>query len=187
MGIVTSGMGVGILVFSVATGYLLTTFEWRWTLRLFAAASLLCMVCGLVYEPLSFDDQNDNQSNNARSKYRNKSRNKYNNVCVSCCPGFLAECFPKDTMKNPILALMCLQMFCFFYSYLVPYQYIPVRAQHLGVSEMNSSYLISSAGLSTILCRLTFGLFGNFAISYNLVTLKLMHGNLSLFNIVVTI
>ena len=163
MSMAASGVGVGILSFSVFTSYLLTTVEWRWTLRVYAGFSLVGGLCGLLFKPLIIereDEENNTSNNNNEEKTEIKS-----NICASRCSDFIAECFPKDILKNPIFVLMCFQMICFSYSYMVPFHYTPERAQHLGISEINSAFLLSIIGFFTILNRLTFGWFGKFKIN----------------------
>ena len=80
--------------------------------------------------------------------------------CCICCPAPMSEYFSGEPFRNPIFYTMCFSIIMFCFGYHVPYTYTPERAQKLGLSAGQSSFLVSIMGIANVVSRLTFGWIG---------------------------
>ena len=183
-GIAVSGSGVGTLTFGIATSSMIDSLGWRWTLRVQAVIILLGIVCGLLYRPLpeeyDIESSESIEKTEEKTALMNGSQEQYGGTSTSgaqglinkqeeeqrakccCCPQPVADYFDSDLFKNPIFYLVCFSVVMFCFGYHVPYTYTPERAQQLGVSPRQSSFLVSIMGIANVVSRLLFGWVGKF-------------------------
>lgn len=131
MGLATSGLGVGMVIYPPVYRLLVDEYGWRQTMLLSGGIILNLCVCGAVIFPI----KNDHTAHRThKSKLLHMSMLKKENVT-------------KLAVNNLLLWLGVLALFL----------HIPAYAKTLGINDILSSLLISMIGITTFSGRIAYG------------------------------
>ncbi|XP_060076345.1 uncharacterized protein LOC132555975 [Ylistrum balloti] len=89
-GIITAGSGLGVIVLSPLTKFLIGYYGWRATILLWAGFVLNICVSGLLMRPLPPPTQGDNNRHNNRSKLNTKHHDHLSKEQEECLRSFLS-------------------------------------------------------------------------------------------------
>lgn len=170
-GLTMAGSGMGAFAFAPATKMLVSMYDWRITMVILGCIMIQCCVLGSLLRPLSFhhkaklipkeielleltgsfslahkgEKHGDNEPFHERIAFFRITK------------GILKETFNfKLFIQNVPFAFLVLSNFFIFIGYFVPFIYIPIRAEELGIEHY--AWIISIIGIVNIPSRIIFGI-----------------------------
>ncbi|CAD5116583.1 DgyrCDS5460 [Dimorphilus gyrociliatus] len=152
-GIVVSGSGVGMLLFSVATPALLKKIEWRATFFVQAAIMLSGSFFSALYKPIKMQVLSERTPLMESSCEETEKKSKHSSFTIDL-----------SLFQEPIFIIFCISLLSFGFSYHVPFTYTPDRAIHISGGEItlsDASIFVSIMGISSVIGRLIMGSFSD--------------------------
>lgn len=154
-GIVVSGSGIGMLLFSVITPALLKSIEWRGTFFVLALIMLTGCFLSALYKPIKMEVISEKTPLMESSCKDIELKSKHSSSSFS---------IDLSLFQEPIFVIFCITLISFGFSYHVPFTYTPDRALHLpgsGITLSDASIFVSLMGISSVVGRLIMGSFSD--------------------------
>lgn len=154
MGIAMSGTGAGTFAMAPLIEFLFEEIGWRMTLLAIGGIFLLLIPTSYLFKSIRNEKAADIEELGADESSVSTGK------CSACLPSvqnFLKHSFDFSLLKNPFLCLYIGTYFLYFVGWFVPFSYIPDYAISLGISAQDASFLISIAGITNTLNRITAG------------------------------
>jgi len=152
------GTGVGTFLLPPVMSVILDGYGWRWAFRVLSAICLACILCSLTMVPISTARSSDERHDIIESIEEEDASDidtpsSWFTYILSWVVGpALAESPSLTTfflvMAGDFLATICLY---------IPYTYLPPLAMSRGLEPAQIGFLISSAGISNTVGRLSAG------------------------------
>ncbi|XP_077203782.1 uncharacterized protein LOC143842447 isoform X2 [Paroedura picta] len=138
-GIVMAGGATGTLVQNILHQYLIQTFGWRASLRVYSGILTICILAAFAYKPL--------QKHRAHPSVVEKFQ-------TSPLRGFIVDLsLWKDRVFEVWVCSLGLAKFGFF----IPFVHMFKLAGDLGISRKDASYIMVGTGLSSMISCILFG------------------------------
>ncbi|RNA36815.1 monocarboxylate transporter 2 [Brachionus plicatilis] len=149
-GLAVAASGFGSFAFAPLTGYLITSFGWKITMYTMGLIHLLCFLFAAFLKPL----KNDQPSK--AFELENLQDKKDLVKKESAIRKFFKEIINFNLLRtNKSFFCLVISNFFVFFAYYIPFIYIPIRAQSLGIE--NYAWIISVIGMANIPIRILFG------------------------------
>ncbi|RNA30957.1 monocarboxylate transporter 2-like [Brachionus plicatilis] len=150
-GIAVASSGLGSFAFAPLTGYLIKSYGWKTTMYSMGSITFLCVLFAAFLKPL----KNDQPSK--ALELENLQDKKDLVKKESAIKKFFKEIINFNLLRtNKSFACVVTSNFFVFFAYFIPFIYIPIRAQSLGIK--NYAWIISVIGMANIPIRILFGL-----------------------------
>ena len=158
--IVSTGFEAGMMIFGPFLQLLLDKCGWRCAQRVLALITFCGGVCGIiVYTELpKTTDKSDRTDTSSGDHDEGEDQTllrqietKKEGCSAQLRARFLEIC---RFYRRPEFILLGISFFCYTWSYDSPYTFLPLRAQSLGISAIQSSTILAIFGLSGIIARL---------------------------------
>jgi len=168
MGICVCGTGVGTFLLAPLELSLLSAVGWRWTFVCMGGLCSLCVVCGLAMSPVELCPSN------TQLRRRRSTVVSFHGVIVddmmvssesiengnSCLHRIWSMFLSKELLESPGLStflLVALGDGVATLALFIPFTFLPDFAMAAGVSSKDAAFLISAAGISSSVGRISSG------------------------------
>ncbi|XP_069109440.1 monocarboxylate transporter 12-like [Argopecten irradians] len=147
-GIAVSGSGIGPLVLAPITEVFLQKYGWRGTLWIWSAVVLNTVVCGVLYRPMG-----DLGTTIKRPEDNKKTRtNSPETGCVR-----VINIFDLTLLQTPKFAVHMIVSCGYIAGYNIPFGYLPVHGDSVGLTSQESVVLIAIIGVTSTVSRVVIG------------------------------
>lgn len=151
-GLAAAASGMGSFVFAPLCNYLISRFGWKIAMIVFGLANFLCVISGGFLRPIDYYRKKFEIEMETLKGLKEDEMIKKESVFKK----FIKEVSDFSLLKkNKIFLLIVLSNFFVFFAYYIPFIYIPIRAQQLGITQF--AWIISTMGILNIPMRILFG------------------------------
>ncbi|RNA00648.1 monocarboxylate transporter 2 [Brachionus plicatilis] len=148
-GLAVASSGLGSFAFAPLTGFLISNFGWQISMYTLGAMTFLCVFFGAFLKPLKIDQPKTIEMENFQDgKIVTRERSGIINLFKEIVNFSLL-------IENKSYACIAACNFFTFFAYFIPFIYIPIRANDLGIE--NYSWIIGVIGMANIPIRVLFG------------------------------
>ena len=111
-GIASSGIGVGLFIYSPIINLLKENIGWSWTLMIIGASVILCLPLGLFFKPIKNSKSDQSTKTCEKREEFGEKRNMDSGLATIDCFGYIYGCVRK--MGKGYIDLLCNAKFMFF-------------------------------------------------------------------------
>jgi len=151
------GTGVGTFILPPLMSVILDSYGWRWAFRVLSALCLACVLCSLTMIPISSNRSSDERQDVIEDVIEEEDQSDvpegWFNYIFSWIVGPALAVSPSLTTFFLVMAGDFLATICLY----IPYTYLPPLAISRGLDAGQIGFLISSAGISNTVGRLSAG------------------------------